>query len=90
MFIWDDQKNATNKEKHGISFEEIHEFEWESATYQNDERHDYGETRCRALGLIDGRMHVVVFTVRNKDVRLISLRRANKREEKLYASLKES
>ncbi|MEO1092684.1 MAG: BrnT family toxin [Pseudomonadota bacterium] len=62
----------------------IQEFDWTTALTREDDRFDYGETRWRALGEIDGRVHVVVFTVRNTHVRLISLRRANARETSEY------
>jgi uncharacterized DUF497 family protein len=47
---------------------------------------DYGETRYRAYGYIDGVAHSLVFTLRGSDVRVISLRRAHKKEMKRYAS----
>lgn len=90
MFTWDDKKNAANAAKHGLRFEEIHEFKWEAAVYQNDGRRDYGESRYRAFGPLNGKMHIVVFTIREDSTRIISLRRANKREETLYEALKKS
>lgn len=45
-----------------------------------DWRQDYGEDRCRLLGMIDGRAHVVIYTVRASVIRIISARDANKRE----------
>ena len=88
MFIWDEKKNAANKAKHGIEFDSVYEFSWKNAAFLPDNRKDYGEERQRGLGLIDGRLHVVVYVVRNEDIRIISLRRANKREERLYETLK--
>ena len=49
-----------------------------------DERHLYRERRQRAFGLIDGRLHVLVFTMRGEVLRAISLRRANRREVSRY------
>jgi hypothetical protein len=49
-----------------------------------DTRRDYGEVRLQARGLIRGRLYVVVFTIRGADFRLISLRKANKREQVLW------
>ena len=50
-----------------------------------DERHDYGEVRFITLGYLDQRMVVMVWTERNKTRRVISLRKANEREQKIYA-----
>lgn len=49
-------------------------------TTLRDSRRDYGEERYRLLGEIEGRVFVVVFTVRNSVLRIISARKANKRE----------
>jgi len=51
---------------------------------EHDRRWDYGEERFRALGLIDGKVFVVIFTNRSKAIRMISARRANLREVKRY------
>ena len=51
---------------------------------EHDQRWDYGEERFRALGLIDGKVFMVVFTNRPRAIRIISARRANRREVKLY------
>lgn len=45
---------------------------------------DFGENRYIAMGRIDDHIHVLVFTVRDEAVRIISLRKANKREVKNY------
>jgi len=64
------------------------EFEWESAWVVVDDRVDYGEERRIALGLFRGRLHVLVHTSRGTVTRLISFRRANEREENIYAEEK--
>ena len=51
---------------------------------EHDQRWDYGEERFRALGVIDGRIFVVVFTRRLRAIRIISARRSNGREVKRY------
>lgn len=55
-----------------------------TAVVMSDDRRDYGEPRWRAYGMIDGRMHMMAFTVRNDAVRVISLRKANAREIRRY------
>lgn len=51
-----------------------------------DDRKDYGEDRFITIGFLDGRMVVLVWTLRNETPRIISMRKANEREQVLYAS----
>lgn len=51
-----------------------------------DERKDYGETRFRALGFVKQRLHALVFVETAQGIRVISFRKANKREVKQYES----
>lgn len=50
-----------------------------------DDREDYGETRLITIGFLDARMVVTVWTQRGAARRIISLRKANEREQKAYA-----
>lgn len=50
-----------------------------------DDRADYGETRLITIGFLDSRMVVMVWTQRGATRRIISLRKANEREQKIYA-----
>ena len=81
---FDPAKNARNKQERGLSFESVAEFDFESAYFEVDSRRDYGEMRIRALGLLDGRLHALVFVETATGIRIISFRRANKREVKRY------
>lgn len=82
---WDDFKNQANTTKHKISFDYIYEADFESAKIIPDDRFDYGEDRYNMYVLINDRLHVVSFTLRRTDtMRIISLRKANKREEDFY------
>ncbi|XSG85253.1 MAG: BrnT family toxin [Methylohalobius sp. ZOD2] len=81
---YDPAKNARNIRERGLSFERAVEFEFETALIVVDNRHDYGEVRYRALGLLDGRVHALVFTEKADGIRIISFRKANKREVKHY------
>jgi uncharacterized DUF497 family protein len=49
-----------------------------------DYRYDYGETRYITLAKIENRVYVVAFTLRLSNIRLISARKANKKEVKRY------
>jgi uncharacterized DUF497 family protein len=81
---FDSQKNERNIAQRGIPFEIVEDFEWDNALVVEDLRKDYGERRFQALGLIAGRLHALVFTPRAGLVHVISLRKANRREIKLY------
>jgi uncharacterized DUF497 family protein len=50
-----------------------------------DERRDYGERRVMTIGLLNGRMTIVVWTQRGDDYHIISMRKANSREYARYA-----
>lgn len=82
---FDPAKNDRNIELRGISFERASEFEFATAWIVVDDRKDYGEIRYRAMGFLDARLHALVFTETANGIRVISLRKANKREEKGYA-----
>jgi uncharacterized DUF497 family protein len=81
---FDVAKSQRNVATRGISFEQAAAFEWDSALIVEDTRQDYGERRFQALGSIEGRLHMLVFTPRETLVHVISLRKANKREVKWY------
>ena len=81
---FDPKKNERNIAERDLSFDLVEEFEWDSALVVEDSRKDYGERRFQALGLIDGRLHALVFTPRAGRVHVISLRKANRREVRHY------
>jgi uncharacterized DUF497 family protein len=68
-----------------VDFAVIVDFEWETALVWPDIREDYGELREVALGFIGARLYIVVFVERDDVVRMISLRKATKKETKFYA-----
>ena len=82
---YDPDKSEKNIREREVSFELIRSFEWESALIRLDLRKDYGEPRFNALGMIGYRVFHVTFTLRNDTIRVISLRKANKREVYRYA-----
>lgn len=87
MDIWyDEAKQGRNIEERGLSFDEVARFDFSSALVWRDDRMDYGEERFIALGLLDLRVHVVVFTRCACGIRVISFRKANKREVRRYES----
>ena len=84
---FDPVKNESNIDKHGVSLAEAEAFEWDTAVVCEDTRKLYPETRFEAKGYIGDRLHVMVFCIRADVVRVISLRKANKREEMRYAQI---
>ena len=88
---FDPPKNAASIRERGLPFSLVKdEFDWAGAQVIEDTRRDYGESRYRALGLIGTRLHAVVYTSRSAVMHVISLRKANRREEKRYAAKTES
>jgi uncharacterized DUF497 family protein len=83
-FAIDSAKDAANVAKHSVSLARVEDFDFKTAVVAVDDRFDYGEKREVATGFLDGRMHVLVFTMRGGVCRAISLRKANKREIKAY------
>jgi len=74
---FDPQKNARNIRDRGLSFEDVPLLDWENAWVEQDARRDYA---CR-----ENRLYIVCFTFRADVLRILSYRKANRREEKRYA-----
>jgi uncharacterized protein len=85
-FEFDPAKNERNIKERGISFALSAEFDWTTALVLRSDR--TGEARYMAVGEIEGRLHVLVYTKRGQALRIISLRRANSREVKRYEKAK--
>ena len=84
-FEWDEEKNQINIHKHGIDFQDAVDIFNHPMLSQPDHRANYGEDRWVAIGLIYACPGVIVFTERTGDrVRIISARKATKRETRLY------
>jgi uncharacterized DUF497 family protein len=83
---FDPAKNATNVLKHGMALSAAVDMDMGAALVRVDDRADYGEIRYEAIGPLNGRLCVLVFTVREQTIRVISLRKANSREVKRHAN----
>lgn len=84
-FEWDEAKRKANIAKHGIDFGDVPEMFTSLMLVGQDIRKDYGETRKIGFGFIRGRLMAVAFTERAANsIRIISARKANKREETYY------
>lgn len=84
MYEWDEEKNKKNREKHGVDFEDAqYVFSGETISF-DDDRFDYGEERWITMGLLNSRIMVVTWTRRSEKIRVISMRKANDREQEIY------
>lgn len=84
-FEWDEEKNQLNIRKHGIDFNEVPDMFRHPMLVLKDERFDYLEPRWISMGWINAWVSVVAYTDRQGDViRVISARRATRREEMRY------
>lgn len=91
LFEWDVNKNATNRKKHGVSFEEAETvFYDENAIMISDPEHSQQEERFILLGFsYRARMLIVCHCYRSADrvIRIISARKANTQEARQYHNM---
>ncbi|MGI4796976.1 MAG: BrnT family toxin [Janthinobacterium lividum] len=82
QYEWDRAKAETNLAKHSVAFEAVEGFEWDDAlVFASLGR---GEPRLGALGVIGDRLHFLVYSIETRCVRVISLRKANRKEVGFY------
>jgi uncharacterized DUF497 family protein len=85
--FFDPAKSEANSRARGLPFSLVGSaFDWSTALVAEDCRRNYGERRFQAIGFLNIRLHVIVFTPVEGRIRVISLRRANEREAKRYES----
>ena len=80
MFEWDEDKSNLCRIERGFDFSIVHDFDFSTAVIIIDDRQGYGETRYRAFNLIGDAGFSVVFTIRDPKLRIISVRKAHKKE----------
>jgi len=80
-------KDVINIEKHDVSLAEANHLEWDELEVWIDQRMDYGETRLIGYAPLSDRLHCVVYTDREHSRRIISLRKANRREVLNYVRI---
>ncbi len=73
------EKNITDR---NLPFSRAHDFDWSGAIVGEDSRYEYPELRYIAVGYLEYRLHVLCFTPIENGIRVISFRKANKREAK--------
>ncbi len=81
---YDPPKNDRNVARRGLPFSRVAELDWDSGVFEEDTRFPYPERRFVVLGFIGERLHVVCFTPIEGGIRVISFRKANKREVRRY------
>lgn len=84
-FEWHEAKRQETLRTRGLDFADLARFDWAGAVDILDDRTDYGEERHVAVGHLDGRLLVVAYTMRGETVRIISMRKANAREQRRHA-----
>jgi uncharacterized protein len=83
-FEWDEKKNQSNQEKHGLNFADAAQvFAGRTLTFE-DSREAHGEPRYVTVGSLAGRVVIIAHTLRGDATRIISMRKANARERARY------
>ena len=86
-FEFDPNKDLINLDKHGLTLALAAELDWDTALLWIDNRRDYGEVRVLALAPLTSVLYYVAFVDRGEVRRVISLRRANRREVRRYVQV---
>lgn len=84
LIEYDDTKNVRNLRERGLSFDRAGDFDFTSAKIWEDLRQPYPESRFVAMGFLDNRLHVLIFSRTYRGIRVISFRKANLREGKKH------
>ncbi|MBI5438483.1 MAG: BrnT family toxin [Nitrosomonadales bacterium] len=84
-YSYDPKKKAANLKKHGLNFDDARGVieSAQTVTFE-DQRFDYGEARFLTLGLLHGVVVIIATAETNKTIRIISMRKADKHEQKIY------
>ena len=83
-FEWDSAKEQSNRKNHGIDFRISAKAFLDPYVIEFDDRDAIGELRFNAIGLVEGRMIFVSYTMRGDVVRIISARGAEPHEKRKY------
>ncbi len=83
---WDEAKRQWSLRERGLDFADVARLDWDRAVIIPDTRRDYGEPREVAMACLNGRLMIVAYTVRGDRLRVISFRKANSRERRVYDS----
>lgn len=81
---WDEAKRKSTLQKRGLDFASVADADWDEALTVEDSRTDYREVRFVSLLPIHGRLCVLAWCMRDRNLRVISLRKANARESRRH------
>ena len=84
QFTWDEIKRQENLRKHGLDFADAARVFAGEVFRREDTRYQYDEQRMIAIGMLDAVTVLVVHVESEKTIRIISMRRADKHETKIY------
>jgi len=87
---FDQIKNSINIAKHGLSFVQVVDLDWNLASTRTDLRNDYSEVRYITYAPLGNRLCMLAWTLRGELIRPISFRKANAKERKRYEAEKDS
>ncbi|MDR2678668.1 MAG: BrnT family toxin [Zoogloeaceae bacterium] len=83
-FTWNPGKRLANQKKHGLDFADAERvFSGDTQTFP-DNRFAYGEMRYITVGMLDGTVVAIAHTESETEIRVISMRKAERHEQKLY------
>lgn len=86
-YTYDERKRAANLKKHGLDFADAPAvIESDTAITFEDRRFDYGEQRFVTLGVLRQEVVVVITAETDEEIRVISMRKAERNEEDIYYS----
>ena len=84
-FTWGENKRNINLQRHRLDFQDAHLVFDDEALVIEDTHDDYDETRYILQGLLAQHIVIIVFTIPDDEtIRIISMRKANKREQANY------
>lgn len=81
---WDEEKRKRTLEERALDFADLASYNWAAALDRADPRDYPGEERRVSIGYLGDRLVVIAYTFRGDRLRVISLRKANAREQKAY------
>jgi uncharacterized DUF497 family protein len=83
-FVWDESKRSANIKKYRLDFTEGWKvFSGPTFTFE-DTRFEYVEQRFISIGMLDRHVVVIAHTENEKEIRIISMRKARKNEQKIF------
>jgi len=87
-YEYDNNKSLSNKQKHGIDFEEAQKLWEDPYSFEIPSSQSEDEDRFLVLGQIGLKNYTAIITYRDTNIRIISVRRSREKEAKLYESIR--